>query len=91
MIMFMDIMNATRLGQIMEAGLLPFVIGKFSNGHYDNDPKHASNYIEHFFEANNVEWWPSPPESLDLNPIENVNLLTAVPVAPTAQQLEFNA
>lgn len=75
MIMFTGIMNARRLGQILEAGLLPFFTDKFSDGHrlfHDNDPKHASHYIEHFFESNNVEWWPSPPESPDLNPIENV-------------------
>ena len=75
MIIFTGIMNAVRLGQILEAGLLPFIRDIFSDGHrlfQDNDPKHASHYIEDFFEANNVEWWPSPPESPDLNPIENV-------------------
>ena len=48
-VMFTGIMNAVRLGQILEAGLLPFIREKFSDGHrlfQDNDPKHASNYIE---------------------------------------------
>ena len=50
-IMFSGIMNARRLGMILEAGLLPFIAEKFSDGHrlfHDNDPKHASEYIEDF-------------------------------------------
>ena len=71
-IMFSGIMNARRLAMILEAGLLPSIAEKFSDGHrlfHDNDPKHASGYIENFFERNN---WPTPPESPDLNPIENI-------------------
>ena len=74
-IMFTGIMNAERLAMIFEAGLLPFIEQKFSDGHrlcQDNDPKHSSRYIEEFFERKNVNWWPTPPESPDLNPIENV-------------------
>jgi len=54
---------------------LPFITEKFSGGHrlfHDNDPKHSSHYIEEFFKRNNVNWYPTPPESPDLNPIENV-------------------
>ena len=68
--MFSGIMNAQRLATVFEAGLLPFTTE--SDGHrlfHDNNSKHASDYIEHFFECNNVNWWPTP---LDLNPIENV-------------------
>ena len=75
MIMFSGIMNAEKLKSILGAGLLPFIQEKFPDGHklfQDQDPKHASIAIEEFFERNNVEWWPSPPESPDLNPIENV-------------------
>ena len=60
---------------ILEAGLLSFITEKFSDGHqlfHDNDPKHPSQYIEDFFTRNNVSWWPTPPESPDLNPIENI-------------------
>ena len=58
--MFGGIMNA----KILEAGLLPFITEKFSDGHrlfHDNDPKHVSEYIENFFKHHNLE-------SLDLNP-----------------------
>lgn len=59
----------------MEASLLPFLQECLPDGHrlqQDNDPKHRSNYIRHFFERNGVNWWKTPPESPDLNPIENV-------------------
>ena len=74
-IMFTGIMNAERLGRIFEAGLLPFVRDHFPDGHrlqQDNDPKHASGYIDNFFKENGINWWPTPPESPDLNPIENI-------------------
>ena len=47
-------MNAERLEMILEAGLLPFIAKKFSDGHrlfHNNDPKHASNYIEEFLKG----------------------------------------
>ena len=63
-------MNAERLATVFESGLLPFLREYFPDGHHlqqDNDPK-ASFYIE----DNGVNWWPMPPESPDLNPIENI-------------------
>ena len=57
--MFSGIMNAKKLKLILGAGLLPFIQEKFPDGHklfQDQDPKHASNAIEEFFERNNVEW-----------------------------------
>ena len=74
-VMFSGIMDARRLAMILEAGLVPFIEEKFGDGHrlfHDNDPKHASKYIEEFFVRNNINWWPTPPESPDLNPIENI-------------------
>ena len=38
----------------------------------DNDPKHTLHAAKKFFASNNVNWWHTPPESPDMNPIENL-------------------
>ena len=38
----------------------------------DNDPKHASRVAKAFLAENGVNWWQTPPESPDTNPIENL-------------------
>jgi len=73
--MFSGLMNAERLIRIYEAGLIPFLNERFPRGHrlyQDNDPKHSSVAVEVYFEEKGVNWWATPPESPDLNPIENV-------------------
>ena len=37
----------------------------------NNDPKHCSRTAQTFFEEVGINWWCTPPESPDLNPIEN--------------------
>ena len=37
----------------------------------DNDPKHNSEVDKDFLAASNINWWRTPPESPDLNPIES--------------------
>ena len=38
----------------------------------DNDPKHTSKHTKEWINANNLNWWKTPAESPDLNPIENL-------------------
>ena len=75
LIMFSGIMTATRYGDILSVSLVPFLEKAYPNGHrlyQDNDPKHTSRYIQAFFAENKINWWRSPAESPDLNPIEKV-------------------
>ena len=68
-------MNAVLYTNILQATLLPFLRERFPDGHkfmQDNDPKHTSNHAKEFLIGNNVNWWKTPPESPDMNPIENL-------------------
>ena len=72
---FEGIMNAELYVQILESALLPFLRDVYPDGHkfmQDNDPKHTSNYAKRFYDAQHVNWMKTPPESPDLNPIENL-------------------
>ena len=68
-------MDAIRFSEILDASLVPFIAECFPDGHrfqMDNDPKHRSSHIEGYFETHHTNWWATPPESPDLNPIENL-------------------
>ena len=75
LVIFTGIMNSTRYCRILEHGLLPFLTNVFPEGHrfqQDNDPKHCSNFTKQFLIDEGVNWFKTPAESPDLNPIENV-------------------
>lgn len=51
---------------ILSRFLLPFVCEKYPMGYrfmQDNDPKHTSRSTQEWLERNEVNWWPTPPES----------------------------
>lgn len=68
-------MNAPLFIQILDKTLLSFLSERLPQGHkymQDNDPKHTSRCAQSFFADNSIVWWKTPPESPDLNPIENM-------------------
>lgn len=72
---FDGIMDRTLYIEILEKTLLPFIERVHPDSHRfmaDNDPKHTSKDAIKFLEDNNIFWWRTPPESPDLNPIENL-------------------
>ena len=72
---FDEIMDSPLYVNILETTLLPFLARKFPTSHRfmaDNDPKHTSKLAQQFLNETQVNWWRTPAESPDLNPIENL-------------------
>ena len=60
---------------ILRETLLPFLVDVYPNRHRlmtDNDPKHTSVAARDFLVDNHINWWRTPAESPDINPIENL-------------------
>ena len=60
---------------ILRDTLIPFINANYQDSHrfmQDNDPKHTSRSTKEFMTTNNINWWPTSPESPDLNPIEKL-------------------
>ena len=74
---FEGIMNAAIYCEILQRTLIPFIQDNFPaplthRFMQDNDPKHTSRLACKFFEDHQINWWHTPPESSDSNPIENL-------------------
>ena len=72
---FEGIMNKELFVNILDSTLLPSIRQLYPNSHrfmQDNDPKHTSGYAAQWMVNNGVNWWRTPPESPDINPIENL-------------------
>ena len=67
-------MNATGFTEVLTTGLLPYLNTVNSNPRFmqDNDPKHTSGRVREWLGNANINWWETPAESPDLNPIENL-------------------
>ena len=70
-------MDAPLYCEILRKTFLPFLQNKFPepNSHrfmQDNDPKHCSRHAQKFYDEVGINWWRTPPESPDINPIENL-------------------
>ena len=75
LVMCSGIMNATKYGDILSASCISFIEECYPECHQlyqENDPKRTRKYIQRFVESNHVNWWTSPAESPDLNPIEKM-------------------
>ena len=72
---FSEKLTAICYSKILETSLIPFIRSKFPCQHrfqQDNDLKHTFHYVQDFLKSRNIEWWKTPAESADLNPIEKI-------------------
>jgi transposase len=70
---FEGIMDKELFAEILDKTLVPY-LHDFETHRFmqDNDPKHTLHYVADFLDLNCINWWKTPPESPDFNPIENL-------------------
>ena len=72
-IIFEKVMDSEFYQQEILAKVAPWLQLRYPEGHkfmQDNDPKHTSRSTVQYMTDHEINWWPTPPESPDLNPIE---------------------
>ena len=59
---------------ILDKTLVPFLTTVLPDHRFtqDNDPKHTSKYAKEWMANQDINWWKTPAESPDMNPIENL-------------------
>ena len=68
-------MKAPLYVEILKKALLPFLEHVYPRGMrfmQNNDPKHTSKLAQNWMKEQNFNWWKTPVELPDLNPIENL-------------------
>lgn len=61
--------------EILQNTLAPFVTEMFSDEHrflQDKDPQTHSDQAKETYQQLGINWWKTPPESSDMNPMENL-------------------
>ena len=74
-VIFEGTMTSELYIEILKCGLLKFVQTRFPDSHWlahDNNPFHTSLDTAEFLREEGIQWWKIPPDSSDLNPIENL-------------------
>ena len=73
-VIFDGLMDAEGYADILRTALLPFLREKLPQHRLmqDDDPKRTSRLVREFMETEQVNWWKTPAESPDCNPIENL-------------------